>query len=274
MDYHVFILSRIRERCLQGVHHDEALAERHRGERGRGHQRGRHHGRGVLDLRDAVVCRRQDARGRPGRRGPDRRDRRARHPPAGGHRPARRAGLVPAALAGVAARPPARPGWKDRAGRRLAARAEAGPPLPAVAGAVNCSGPAGAARRPSGPGCRSGCPRRMSPRRRRRPGRAAAAPSAATAGRSGPADRHPAGQQRHPRDAQRRPPGPAGRRGRAAAVSKPPRERGQRQCRPAPGEGSSNGSTPSSSLVCTRNAVSGSRDTAAAIRAAVSPSAP
>src|ERR1039457_1036423 len=40
------------------------------------------------------------------------------------------------------------------------------------------------------------------------------------------------------------------------------------------GEGSSNGSTPSSSRVCTRSAVSGSCETAAAIRAAVSASAP
>ena len=40
------------------------------------------------------------------------------------------------------------------------------------------------------------------------------------------------------------------------------------------GDGSSNGSTPSSSRVCTRSAVSGSEDTAAAIRAAVSGSAP
>ena len=40
------------------------------------------------------------------------------------------------------------------------------------------------------------------------------------------------------------------------------------------GEGSSNGSTPSSSRVCTRSAVSGSCDTAAAIVAAVCGSAP
>ena len=54
-----------------------------------------------------------------------------------------------------------------------------------------------------------------------------------------------------------------------------PAENAMSEDRPATtGEGSSNGSTPSSSLVCTRSAVSGSRDTAAAIRAAVSGSAP
>jgi len=54
-----------------------------------------------------------------------------------------------------------------------------------------------------------------------------------------------------------------------------PAENASRDAAPArSGDGSSFGSTPSSSRVCTRSAVPGSADTAAAIRAAVSGSAP
>ena len=53
MDYHVFVLSRIRELSTAGEHGrgDPARDQVHRG---RGHQRRGRHGRRVLDLRDAV----------------------------------------------------------------------------------------------------------------------------------------------------------------------------------------------------------------------------
>ena len=89
MDYHVFILSRIRERWAGGASTPDAVDRRDRGQRGRGDQRRRDHGGGVLHLRHAVVHRRQDARRRAGLRGPARRHDRARDPGARGHDPAR-----------------------------------------------------------------------------------------------------------------------------------------------------------------------------------------
>ena len=78
MDYHVFILSRVRERRLAGAQRPGRARRRHRQQRRRGDQRGRDHGGGVLHLRHAVVRRRQDARRGAGLRRADRRDRRAR----------------------------------------------------------------------------------------------------------------------------------------------------------------------------------------------------
>ena len=77
MDYHVFILSRIREAVDRGMSTDEAVA-RHQADGRRGHQRGRGDGRGVLDLRHAEHGRVQDDGRRPGGRRPDRRDARPR----------------------------------------------------------------------------------------------------------------------------------------------------------------------------------------------------
>ena len=106
MDYHVFILSRIRELRARGrareAQHRRG-SERHREQRGRGDQRGSDHGGGVLDLRDAAPHPAADAGRGPGRRGADRRHGGPRHPAARLPGPARRADLVPAALAGLAA---------------------------------------------------------------------------------------------------------------------------------------------------------------------------
>jgi hypothetical protein len=92
---------------------------------------------------------------------------------------------------------------------------------------------------------------------------------------SEPADRHPAAEQRHRRDAERRPQDRQAGEVRQQRYQRAPSEKAISDEMPASsGEGSSNGSTPSSSRVCARSAVSGSRDTAAAIRAAVCSSAP
>ena len=68
MDYHVFILSRIRELWTGGASAADAIVDGVGQSAGRGDQRGDHHGGGVLDLRHAVDDRREDARRRPGRR--------------------------------------------------------------------------------------------------------------------------------------------------------------------------------------------------------------
>ena len=109
MDYHVFILSRIRELRLRGIPTPGGDHHRHRRQRGRGDQRRGDHGGGVLDLRHALGDRVQNDRHRPGHRDPDRRHRGARGADAGRHVAARRAQLVPAPLAGLAARRPAPP---------------------------------------------------------------------------------------------------------------------------------------------------------------------
>ena len=111
MDYHVFILSRIRELRSRGRSTREAHRGRHLEQRRGGDQRGRDHGGGVLHPGHAAHRRHQDARRRPGRGGAHRRHRGARDPAARGHGRAGGAVLVPAALAG---------GWLP--GRRQAIR--------------------------------------------------------------------------------------------------------------------------------------------------------
>ena len=56
MDYHVFILSRIREAVDGGMSTDDAVAHGIKSHRRRGHQRRRRDGRRVRDLRDARRC--------------------------------------------------------------------------------------------------------------------------------------------------------------------------------------------------------------------------
>ena len=73
MDYHVFILSRVKEGHDGGMTHRGRGGPRHQGHRRRGDERGDRHGRRVLDLRDAELDRLQgDGRraraGRPHRR--------------------------------------------------------------------------------------------------------------------------------------------------------------------------------------------------------------
>ena len=85
MDYHVFILSRVREAYDKGMSTERRGRIRRQEQRRRRHERGGHHDRGLRDLRDALVHVVQaDGRG-PGDRDPDRRDAHPRHPAAGLH---------------------------------------------------------------------------------------------------------------------------------------------------------------------------------------------
>ena len=93
MDYHVFILSRIRELRLRGASATGGGHRRDHLERGRGDQRRRDHGGGVLDLRHAVGDRVQGVRRRDGGRRAHRRDRGPRRAAAGRAGAARRPGL-------------------------------------------------------------------------------------------------------------------------------------------------------------------------------------
>ena len=115
MDYHVFIVSRIKELHDDGLPTSEAVARGHRLDRRHGDGGGRGDGRGVCDLRVAADARHQADGRRPRGRRAARRDGDPWGPAAGGDEDARRLELVPAALAclaaarqprGVAARPP------------------------------------------------------------------------------------------------------------------------------------------------------------------------
>ena len=108
MDYHVFILSRIREAYDGGMHHRRRDLPRDQDHRRRRHQRRDRHGRRVRDLRDAAGDDPEAVRRRACCRDPDRRDHRSRHPAAGVDEAARRLELVPAEVARVAASPRAR----------------------------------------------------------------------------------------------------------------------------------------------------------------------
>ena len=126
MDYHVFILSRIREAYDRGMSTETRDRPRHPDDRRRRDERGRRDGRRVLDLRDALDGRLQADGRRPGGRRPHRRHDRARRAAAVGHEAAGRAQLVPAPLAGVdpaVRRPhrgrPSRPRLAPRGGARL-----------------------------------------------------------------------------------------------------------------------------------------------------------
>ena len=96
MDYHVFILSRVREGVDGGMRVGRGGALRHHGDGGRGDERGARHGRRVLDLRHAQRARREAGGRRPGGRGADRRDDRPRRAAALVDAPAGRLELVPA----------------------------------------------------------------------------------------------------------------------------------------------------------------------------------
>ena len=99
MDYHVLILSRVREAYDAGMSTERRRGPRHPGDRERRDERGGRDGRRVRDLRHAGDDRLQDDGRRPRRRRADRRDRRPRRAAAGDHEAARRLELVPAALA-------------------------------------------------------------------------------------------------------------------------------------------------------------------------------
>ena len=67
MDYHVFILSRVKELVDNGMRTEDAVSRGHQGHGRHGHQRGDRDGRGVRPVRHAVGARRQaDGRGRGG----------------------------------------------------------------------------------------------------------------------------------------------------------------------------------------------------------------
>ena len=103
MDYHVFILSRVRELWERGCPDRAGRRAGHHGDRRRRHQRRRRHGRRVRDLRDPLGARHEAARRRPLDGDPAGRDARrggaaARHDEA-----PRRPQLVPAEEAQLAA---------------------------------------------------------------------------------------------------------------------------------------------------------------------------
>ena len=102
MDYHVFILSRVRESYDGGMTTDGRGRTRHQDHRGRRHQRGHRHGRGVLHLRGAPGDDLQAVRSRARGRDPDRRHHHPRRPPARVDESAGPVELVPARMAGVA----------------------------------------------------------------------------------------------------------------------------------------------------------------------------
>ena len=104
MDYHVFILSRIRELFDRRAEDRGRRGERHQADCGRGHERGDRDGRGVRDLRLALRARVQADGRRPRGRRADRRHARPGGAAAGDHEVARRLELVPAALARLAAK--------------------------------------------------------------------------------------------------------------------------------------------------------------------------
>ena len=114
MDYHVFILSRVREAYDKGLSTEDAVRERDQEHGRRGHERGGRDGRGVRDLRLAGRPRVQaDGRG-PGDRDPDRRDHRPGRTAARDDEAPGRLELVPAEVARLAATS------RPRAGPRVA----------------------------------------------------------------------------------------------------------------------------------------------------------
>ena len=102
MDYHVFLLSRIRELRSRGSTDEGGRGWRYRVQRRGGDQRRIHHGGGVLGLRDAVADRPEDPRHRHGRCRADRRHHSPRHPAPRSPRPARRPDLGGTPLAASA----------------------------------------------------------------------------------------------------------------------------------------------------------------------------
>ena len=115
MDYHVFILSRIREAYDRGMKTEDAVALRDQGHGLDGDQRGDRDGRRVRDLRDAELAGLQDDGHRPVGGDPARRDARARRAAAGHDEAPGRLELVPAQGPALAAAhlPRARPGARS-----------------------------------------------------------------------------------------------------------------------------------------------------------------
>ena len=103
MDYHVFILSRIKELYDRGIEHRRGRQAGNRHDRRDGHERCARDGRGVRGVHHAELHRLQGARVRPRGRRADRRDDHPRRPAPGLDEAARRLELVPAELARVAA---------------------------------------------------------------------------------------------------------------------------------------------------------------------------
>ena len=115
MDYHVFLLTRVREAFDRGMNTEEAVSSADQEDGGRDHERRGGDGRGVRDLRDAHAARLQADGSRPGGGRSARRHDHPRRPAAGEHEAPGRLELVPAEVARVAAA--GQPG----AGRRRAA---------------------------------------------------------------------------------------------------------------------------------------------------------
>ena len=103
MDYHVFILSRIREGYDRGLSTDNAISYGIKTTAGVGHQRRVRDGRRVHRLHDPAAGRPEGDGHRPRGRRPDRRHDRPRSAPPGLDEAARQEELVPADLAAVAA---------------------------------------------------------------------------------------------------------------------------------------------------------------------------
>ena len=74
MDYHVFILSRVKELVDGGMPTERGGRDRDQADRGHGHERRGRDGRGLRDLRDAADARHQADGLRPRGGDPDRRD--------------------------------------------------------------------------------------------------------------------------------------------------------------------------------------------------------
>ena len=96
MDYHVFILSRVRELWEKGVPTEQGRRAGHHRDGRRRHQRRRRHGRRVRDLREPLGPRHEAARRRSRDRDPAGRDARPRGAPARHDEAPRRQELVPA----------------------------------------------------------------------------------------------------------------------------------------------------------------------------------
>ena len=109
MDYHVFILSRIREAYDRGLTYGRGDRARHQVNRRDRHQRSGRHGRRLLGLRHPAARRPEGDGRRARRRRPDRRHDRPRSAPARDDEAARRQELVPAQVARVASQARARP---------------------------------------------------------------------------------------------------------------------------------------------------------------------
>ena len=122
MDYHVFILSRVREAFDRGMRTEDAVAYGIKATAEHGHERRGRHGRRVRDLRDAELARLQADGSRPRGGDPDRRDDRPGGPAARDDEAPRQVELVPAQVAGLAAAHQPRAGDRGGEGLALSAR--------------------------------------------------------------------------------------------------------------------------------------------------------